>query len=309
MMALLYILNLLMLLILILIGIAFLTLFERKILGYIQNRKGPNKLLFKGIFQPFSDAMKLLSKEILFFNSDYLIYISSPMIMFFLSMLLWLIYPWMVNNFNNTILFILLILSMNVYPIMFIGWSSNNNYSMLGTMRIIAQMISFEISLFIMFFIIMMLIENYNISQLFKFEKIWFLLLIFPIYLILFINLLIELNRTPFDLIEGESELVSGFNVEYMSSLFTFIFLAEYGSILFTSFILTIMFFNFNVNSLFFMVFYMFHIYLIMMIRSVLPRIRYDQMMNMCWTDFLILSLTYMYYIYLMKEFNLIINN
>nr|YP_010834294.1 NADH dehydrogenase subunit 1 [Melecta chinensis]WFP44662.1 NADH dehydrogenase subunit 1 [Melecta chinensis] len=294
--------NLLVLIISVLLGVAFLTLFERKVLGYVHNRKGPNKLFVKGFTQPFSDALKLLSKEVLIFYMKDYIYFFSSMFMFLFSMMLWLVYPWLMNNFSYSILVMILFLSFNVYPVIFIAWSSNNNYSMLSSLRVVAQMISFEIMLFILIFVFILLIESFSLNLLFKFQDLVFAVVLLPIYLIVFISMLIELNRTPFDLIEGESELVSGFNIEFSGGLFTLIFLAEYSSIMFMGVFLTILFYGVMPQSFIFVLIYMIHVYLIILVRGVLPRIRYDQMMYMCWTDFLIISLTYMFYIWVIKE-------
>ncbi|YP_009440921.1 NADH dehydrogenase subunit 1 (mitochondrion) [Apis laboriosa] len=296
--------NLIVLMIMVLISVAFLTLLERKILGYIQDRKGPNKMLFLGLFQPFSDALKLLSKEWYFFNYSNL-YIYSPMMMFFLSLTLWILYPWIYSLYklNYSILFMMLILGMGVYPVLFIGWISNCNYSILGSMRLVATMISFEINLFFMVFSLMMLVESYSFFEFMNYQgMIKFSILLYPLYLLMFISMLIELNRTPFDLIEGESELVSGFNVEYYSGMFVLIFLSEYMNIMFMSMILTVMFYGFEFWSLKFIVTYIFHICLIIWIRGILPRIRFDKLMYMCWTEMLMLVMLYMMYLYLMKE-------
>nr|DBA43623.1 TPA_asm: ND1 [Bombus melanopygus] len=297
--------NFLLIILMILIGVAFLTLFERKFLGFIQLRKGPNKLLMKGLFQPFSDALKLMSKEFfcLSFNNMYLY---SPMIMFFLSLMLWFIYPWM-NLFyfvDYEIIFLMLILSLMVYPVMMIGWVSFCNYSILGSLRSISQMISFEILLFLVFFMLMILIEDYSFFMFMKFQyNIIFFFFVYPLYIIFIVSALIDLNRVPFDLIEGESELVSGFNVEYYSGMFVLIFLSEYLNVMFMSMLLTMMFFGFNWWSLNFILIYMFHIVMLIMIRGVLPRIRYDKLMKMCWVELLFLILLYLLFVYLMKEF------
>nr|YP_010845372.1 NADH dehydrogenase subunit 1 [Bombus canariensis]QZO77411.1 NADH dehydrogenase subunit 1 [Bombus canariensis] len=297
-------LNYILLMIMVLISVAFLTLFERKILGYMQLRKGPNKIMFKGLFQPFSDALKLLTKEI-FYLSVNMSYLYSPMIMFFLSLILWLVYPW-INNFyfiDFSIIYLMLILSFMVYPVMMIGWVSMCNYSILGSLRAVSQMISFEILLFMMFFILMLMIEDYSFLSFFKFQKnVNFMFFLYPLYLIFMISVLIDLNRVPFDLIEGESELVSGFNLEYFSSLFVLIFLSEYMNIMFISVILTVMFYGFNNWSLYFLLIFMFHLIFLIMIRGVLPRIRYDILMKACWLELLVLILLYCFLIYLMKE-------
>nr|DBA43883.1 TPA_asm: ND1 [Bombus polaris] len=277
-------------------------------LSYIQLRKGPNKLLFKGFFQPFSDGLKLLFKEF-FILSNNSMYIFSPMIMFFLSLMLWLIYPWIWNFFfiDFNMIYFMLILSLLIYPVMMIGWVSACNYSVLGSLRSISQMISFEILLFLMFFILMIMIEDFSFYKFFNFQKnINFMIFMYPLYLIFIISVLIDLNRIPFDLIEGESELVSGFNIEYFSSLFILIFLSEYMNIMLMSMLLTIMFFKFNIWSIYFILLYLLHLILLIMIRGVLPRIRYDILMKMCWLELLILILLYLLYIYLFKEFNLL---
>nr|DBA43870.1 TPA_asm: ND1 [Bombus vancouverensis nearcticus] len=299
-----FFLNVLLMMLMILISVAFLTLFERKMLGYIQLRKGPNKMFMKGLFQPFSDALKLLFKEFFFFNFNNL-YLYSPMIMFFLSFMLWFIYPWMYSFFyiDYSIIFLMLILSLMVYPIMIIGWVSLCNYSILGSLRSMSQMISFEILLFLIFFLLMILIENYSFFMFMKFQfNVYFFIFVYPLYIIFIISSLIDLNRVPFDLIEGESELVSGFNIEYYSSLFVLIFLSEYMNIMFMSLLLTMMFFGMNWWSLSFMMIYFFHLILLIMIRGVLPRIRYDKLMMMCWIELLVLILMYLIYVYLMKE-------
>nr|ARX96613.1 NADH dehydrogenase subunit 1 [Xylocopa appendiculata] len=298
------IINMIMLLLCMLVCVAFLTLLERKILGYVQMRKGPNKLGIKGLLQPFSDALKLLSKEWFFMDMYMIFFLISPLMMFILSMMLWLLYPWLnMYIMMNSMIFMMLMLSLNVYPILLIGWNSSSNYGMLGSLRSVAQMISFEISMFLMVFIMLMLVEGYSLMNFFKYQfYIKFSILLYPLYLMFFLSMLIELNRTPFDLIEGESELVSGFNVEYMSSMFVMIFLAEYSNIMFMSVILSVIFFGYYYWSLKFIIIYMFHLMMFLWIRGVLPRIRYDELMKMCWTDLLMISLLYLMYIYLIKE-------
>nr|DBA43610.1 TPA_asm: ND1 [Bombus impatiens] len=300
-----FVLNFLLLMLMIMISVAFLTLFERKILSYIQMRKGPNKLSIKGLFQPFSDALKLLSKEMIFFNFNNL-YLYSPMIMFILSLMMWFVYPWVYRFFyvDYSIIYLMLIMSLMVYPIIMIGWISICNYSILGSLRLMVQMISFEILLFLVFYVLMMMIEDYSFFKFVKFQyNIIFFLYMYPLYMMFLISMLIDLNRVPFDLIEGESELVSGFNVEYFSSLFVFIFLSEYLNIMFMSLLLTMVFFGFNWWSINFIFIYLFHLIMFIMIRGVLPRLRYDKLMEMCWVELLILILMYLIFIYLMKEF------
>nr|YP_010600868.1 NADH dehydrogenase subunit 1 [Binodoxys communis]WAL07399.1 NADH dehydrogenase subunit 1 [Binodoxys communis] len=288
----------------ILIAVAFLTLFERKILGYFHYRKGPNKVGFIGILQPFSDALKLMSKEFFYpLKSNFYFYLMSPMLMFLLILSLWLIYPFITNssNMNFNFMFFLCMLSMGVYGLMISGWSSNNSFSMIGALRSIAQSISYEVTLSISMLIILMMINNINLNYLTMYQKYLMLFMMFsPPASMLFISMLAEINRTPFDLTEGESELVSGFNVEYSNSKFVLIFLAEYASIIFMMFIFTMMFLSMNIKLMFYLTI-LFLVFLIIWIRITLPRIRYDNLMYFCWFYMLptILILFIMYMIYM----------
>nr|QRW36266.1 NADH dehydrogenase subunit 1 [Deronectes hispanicus] len=296
---------LLLLLICVLVGVAFLTLFERKVLGYIQIRKGPNKVGFMGIPQPFSDAIKLFSKEQTFpLLSNYLLYYYSPIMSLFLSLFMWAIIPYLMGlfMFNLSMLFFLSLMSLGVYTVMLAGWSSNSSYSMLGGMRAVAQTISYEVSLALIFMSFMILIGGYSLMEFFKYQEyIWMLFLLFPLSMIWFVSSLAETNRTPFDFAEGESELVSGFNVEYSSGGFALIFLSEYSSILFMSMIFSLMFLGGNLYSLFFYLEMVFVSFLFIWSRGTLPRFRYDKLMYLAWKSFLSLSLNFMFFYLGMK--------
>nr|WPM93087.1 NADH dehydrogenase subunit 1 [Cricotopus cf. montanus] len=288
----------LILVICVMIGVAFLTLLERKVLGYIQIRKGPNKVGFMGIPQPFSDAIKLFTKEQTYpFMSNYLIYYFSPIFSLFLSLLGWLCIPYIIKlfSFNLGVLFFLCCLSMGVYSVMIAGWSSNSNYALLGGLRAVAQTISYEVSLALILLSMIFLVGGYNFFYFLQFQlNGWFMILCFPLALVWFCTSLAETNRTPFDFAEGESELVSGFNVEYSSGGFALIFLAEYSSILFMSMLFSLFFLGGDIYSFAFFLKLSFISFLFIWVRGTLPRFRYDKLMFLAWKSFLPFSLNYL---------------
>nr|QRV62917.1 NADH dehydrogenase subunit 1 [Necterosoma penicillatum] len=288
----------LLLVVCVLIGVAFLTLLERKVLGYIQIRKGPNKVGFMGILQPFSDAVKLFSKEQTFpLLSNYIIYYYSPVMSLFLSLLMWSIMPYLMGlfSFNLSMLFFLCVTSLGVYTVMIAGWSSNSSYSLLGGMRAVAQTISYEVSLALIFMSFMVLIGGFSLFEFFKYQEyLWLVLLTLPLAFVWFVSSLAETNRTPFDFAEGESELVSGFNVEYSSGGFALIFLSEYSSILFMSMLFSVMFLGSNLFSMIFYLELVFISFVFIWVRGTLPRFRYDKLMYLAWKGFLPVSLNYL---------------
>nr|YP_009130939.1 NADH dehydrogenase subunit 1 [Ninguta schrenckii]AHH34416.1 NADH dehydrogenase subunit 1 [Ninguta schrenckii] len=282
----------------VLIGVAFLVLLERKVLGYIQIRKGPNKVGFMGLLQPFSDAIKLFSKEQVYLNySNYIFYYFSPVLSFMLSLLIWMVIPYYFNmiTFNLGILFFLCCMSLGVYTVMIAGWSSNTSYSLLGGLRAVAQTISYEVSLILIMLSSIILIMDFNLMKFSSNQMlIWFLFMMFPLSLCFMSSLMAEVNRTPFDFAEGESELVSGFNVEYSSGGFALIFLAEYSSILFMSLLFTIMYMGgYNLSLTFYLKMIMIS-FLFIWVRGTLPRYRYDKLMYLCWKSYLPISLNYL---------------
>ena len=219
--------------------------------------------------------------------------------------MLWLVYPWIYNNLNMIyrLVYLLFVIRLNVYPIIIVRWVSINNYSILGIIRLISQIISFEVLLFLIIFIIIIIIEDYKLKNLLYYQiNRKFFLYIYILYLIFIITLLIDLNRVPFDLIEGESELVSGFNLEYYRRLFIFIFLSEYINLLFIRIILLIIFYGLIYWSLIFNLIYLINLFLLVIIRGVLARIRYDYLIYICWIELLVLILYYLIYIYQVKE-------
>nr|WBK02822.1 NADH dehydrogenase subunit 1 [Inocellia sinensis]WBK02835.1 NADH dehydrogenase subunit 1 [Inocellia sinensis] len=287
--------NALLLIICLLVGVAFLTLLERKVLGYIQIRKGPNKVGMMGLLQPFSDAIKLFTKEQTFpIYSNYLMYYFSPILSFMLSMIVWLIIPYyfMMINFNLGILFMLCCLSMGVYGLMIAGWSSNSMYSLLGGLRAIAQTISYEISLALILMSFILLMLSFNFLNFLKYQYFsWMLMISLPLMLMWLATMLAETNRTPFDFAEGESELVSGFNVEYSSGGFALIFLAEYLSILFMSMLFVMIFMGGYMMSMMFYLKMLFISFFFLWVRGTLPRFRYDKLMYLAWKCYLPFSI------------------
>nr|YP_010882205.1 NADH dehydrogenase subunit 1 [Pulchriphyllium giganteum]WID87119.1 NADH dehydrogenase subunit 1 [Pulchriphyllium giganteum]BAJ24464.1 NADH dehydrogenase subunit 1 [Pulchriphyllium giganteum] len=287
-----------LLVIFILVGVSFFTLFERKVLGYVHLRKGPNKVSFFGFLQPFSDAIKLFCKENFSPSfSNYLFYYFSPVFNLFFCLSVWVVIPYfsLMFGYGLGLVFLLCCLGFNVYSIMIAGWSSNSNYSLLGGLRSVAQTISYEVSLFLIMLSFVVLIGNYCLISFYYFQYyVWYIFFLFPLCLCLFSSFLADVNRTPFDFAEGESELVSGFNVEYMSGGFVLIFLGEYCVILFMSLLSVIFFFGcdlFSISSFLKMVFFSF---LFVWIRSSLPRFRYDKLMSLAWKCYLPLSLNYL---------------
>nr|WNL53834.1 NADH dehydrogenase subunit 1 [Quasitermes incisus] len=288
----------LLLMIFVMVGVAFLTLLERKVLGYVHIRKGPNSVGFVGILQPFSDAIKLFTSEQYFPSvSNYLIYYFSPIFGFFLSLLVWLLIPYLSGfiSFELGLLFFLACTSLGVYTVMIAGWSSNSGYSLLGGLRALAQTISYEVSLAFILLSFVVLISSYDLAYFYFFQVyLWLIFISLPLSFIWFISCLAETNRTPFDFAEGESELVSGFNVEYGGGGFALIFLAEYASILFMSLLFCIIFLGSDLYSFFFYVKLTFISFLFIWVRGTLPRFRYDKLMYLAWSSFLPLSLNYL---------------
>nr|QWB85741.1 NADH dehydrogenase subunit 1 [Trichoferus campestris] len=295
----------LILLIFVLVGVAFLTLMERKVLGYIQIRKGPNKVGFIGLVQPFSDAIKLFTKEQTYpFMSNLNLYYFSPVLNLIFSLFLWMCIPFLTVNlgFKLSLLFFLSVSSLSVYTVMLAGWSSNSSYSLLGSLRAVAQTISYEVSLALLLLSFLFLTLSVNLLDFMKFQEYtWLIFLTFPLSYMWIVSSLAETNRTPFDFAEGESELVSGFNVEYSSGGFAMIFLAEYSSILFMSLLCCMLFLGGDLLSWFFFVKLGFMAFLWVWVRGTLPRFRYDKLMYLAWKSYLPISLNFLMFFFSLK--------
>ena len=280
------------------LSIAFLTLLERKVLGYAQTRKGPNKVNLAGIPQPIADVIKLFAKEqpspTLSNRAPFII---APVLSLIVRFLLWLIYPNPSPTFivSFSVLFFLSVSAINVYGTLIAGWASNSKYALLGAIRAIAQTISYEVSIALIILAPLLLIQTLQLFQYIE-VNIWLIFLIFPTIILWFITTLAETNRAPFDFAEGESELVSGFNVEYGGIKFAFLFIAEYLNILFMSILSALLFmgagfiFFANLNIILWIKTILF-ILLFLWARATIPRIRYDQLISLTWKIFLPISI------------------
>nr|QHR80350.1 NADH dehydrogenase 1 [Cycloramphus valae] len=285
----------------ILLAVAFLTLIERKVLGYMQHRKGPNIVGPMGLLQPIADGLKLFIKEpVRPATSSQSLFLLAPTMALTLAMIIWtpLPMPTPLSDMNLGILFIVALSSLTVYSILGSGWASNSKYALIGALRAVAQTISYEVTLALIILCAILIsgnftMQNFSITQ----EATWLIFPIWPLAMMWFISTLAETNRAPFDLTEGESELVSGFNVEYAGGPFALFFLAEYANILMMNTISAIIFMGSSTN------FYQYIITFSIMtkaallsmvflwIRASYPRFRYDQLMHLMWKNFLPLTL------------------
>nr|AVM10765.1 NADH dehydrogenase subunit 1 [Tursiops aduncus] len=297
-----FVINILTLILPILLAVAFLTLVERKILGYMQFRKGPNIVGPYGLLQPFADAIKLFTKEPLRpATSSTTMFMIAPVLALALALTMWapLPMPHPLINMNLGVLFMLAMSSLAVYSILWSGWASNSKYALIGALRAVAQTISYEVTLAIILLSVLLMNGSFTLSTLNTTqEKLWLLFPSWPLAMMWFVSTLAETNRAPFDLTEGESELVSGFNVEYAAGPFALFFLAEYANIIMMNMFTTILFLgafhdpympelcttNLIVKSLLLTMSFLW-------IRASYPRFRYDQLMHLLWKNFLPLTL------------------
>nr|YP_009092519.1 NADH dehydrogenase subunit 1 [Lepas australis]AIQ85059.1 NADH dehydrogenase subunit 1 [Lepas australis] len=291
----------LIVLVCVLISVAFLTLLERKVLGYVQIRKGPNKVGVSGILQPFSDAIKLFTKEQTWSSvSNFSLYYFCPLFMFFMALFLWVMLPFSSGFFDLDFgfFFFLCVLSLGVYPLMIAGWSSNSKYALLGGLRAVAQTISYEVSLAMVVLCFILFTGEYSLEDFLEFQSPVILFFFFYfLSLIWIVSCMAEMNRTPFDFAEGESELVSGFNVEYSSGSFALLFLGEYSMIILMCSVMVSLFFGSDMNIWYFIK-SMGLVFLVLWLRGTLPRYRYDKLMGLAWKSILPITL-HMIFLYM----------
>lgn len=305
------ILKILLIIVPLLLSVAYLTYAERRVIGLMQLRRGPNVVGFFGLLQPIADAIKLLFKEIIVpTQSNSLIFIIAPMLTFILSLIGWAVIPFdtelVLANINVGVLYILAISSLGVYGIIMAGWASNSKYAFLGAVRSSAQMISYEVSMGLVIVNILLVTGTLNLTEIIEYQRnmpIWIQLLLTPMFVIFFISVLAETNRLPFDLPEAEAELVAGYNVEYSSMAFALFFLGEYANMILVSAITAIFFMGgylppFNITMLnfvpgiiWFLLKISFLLFIFLWIRATLPRYRYDQLMRIGWKFFLPITL------------------
>ena len=294
-----------------LIAVAYLTLAERRVIGFMQLRKGPNVVGPFGMFQPFADALKLMAKEtILPAGADKVVFILAPMLTFILALVAWAVIPFdaglVLADINVGILYLFAISSLGVYGVIMAGWASNSKYAFLGALRSAAQMVSYEVSMGLVIINVLICVGSLNLSDIIEAQRdMWFALPLFPMFIVFFISTLAETNRAPFDLPEGESELVAGYFVEYSSMSFALFFLGEYANMILMSAMTTVLFlggwlppfdfapFTWIPGPIWFIIKIMLCLFVFLWVRATTPRYRYDQLMRLGWKIFLPFSLIY----------------
>jgi NADH-quinone oxidoreductase subunit H len=292
-----------------LIAVAYVTWAERKVLAAMQLRKGPNVVGPFGLLQPFADALKGIFKEtVIPTGANRLLFLLAPMITVTLALIAWAVIPvadgWATADINVGVLYLFAISSLGVYGIIVAGWASNSKYAFLGALRSAAQMVSYEVSIGFVLVTVLLWAGSLNLNEIVRAqEKVWFFIPLFPIFVVFFVSALAETNRAPFDLPEGESELVAGFFVEYSTIGFTLFFLGEYANIVLMSAMTTILFmggwqpplhvepFTWIPGVVWFILKTAFFVFLFIWVRATFPRYRYDQLMRLGWKVFLPLSL------------------
>jgi NADH-quinone oxidoreductase subunit H len=310
--AIIFVLKILVIIVPLLISVAYFTLAERKVMGSIQHRRGPNVIGYLGLLQPLADGLKLFVKEtILPTAGNTGIFLLAPLLTFILSLMGWAVIPFgdgiVLSNINLGLLYLFAVSSLSVYGIVLSGWSSNSKYAFLGSLRSASQMISYEVSIGFIVIAVVLCAGSFNLSEIVHAQKyIWFIIPLFPMFLMFFVSALAETNRHPFDLPEAEAELVSGYNVEYSAMGFALFFLGEYANMLLMSSLVSTLFlggwlpifnifpFTFLPGPIWLSLKICIFVILFCWIRAALPRYRYDQLMTLGWKIFLPISLSWL---------------
>jgi NADH-quinone oxidoreductase subunit H len=310
-----WILEILIIVVPLLVAVAYFTLAERKVIASIQRRRGPNVVGIWGLLQPLADGLKLLVKESIFpSNSNIIIFVLAPVITFLLSLLGWAVIPFgytmVLSDLNVGLLYIFAVSSLGVYGILTSGWASNSKYAFLGALRSAAQMVSYEVSIGLIIISVLLCAGSLNLSKIIiAQESIWYIIPLFPVFLMFFISALAETNRAPFDLPEAEAELVAGYNVEYSAMGFALFFLGEYANILMMCALCSVLFlggwlppidifpFTLIPGPLWFGLKVSFMAFVFIWVRAAYPRYRYDQLMRLGWKVFLPLSLAWVLFV------------
>jgi NADH-quinone oxidoreductase subunit H len=292
-----------------LLSIAYFTYAERKVLAYSQLRKGPNVVGPMGLFQPIADGLKLLMKEtVIPSGANRIVFVAAPMLTFTLALAAWAVIPFgagiVISNINAGILYLFAISSLSVYGIIMAGWASNSRYAFLGALRSAAQMVSYEVSIGFVLVTVLLCAGSLNLSDIVMAQRhVWFVIPLLPMAVVFFISGLAETNRAPFDLPEGESELVAGYFVEYSAMTFALFFLGEYGNMIMVSAMTAILFlggwlapfgvapFTWVPGIIWFLAKTALMMFVILWVRATFPRFRYDQLMRLGWKVFLPFSL------------------
>ena len=295
-----------------LIGVAYLTYAERKVLAAMQLRKGPNVVGPFGLLQPFADALKMIMKEtVIPSGANRALFLLAPMLTFGLAVLAWAVIPvndgWAIADINVGMLYLFAISSLGVYGIIIAGWASNSKYPFLGALRSAAQMVSYEVSMGFVLVSVLLCAGSLNLTEIVRAQtNLWYCIPLFPMFIVFFISTLAETNRAPFDIPEGESEIVAGFFVEYSSMSFALFFLGEYANMILMSALTTILFLGgwlapFNLapftwipGPIWFIAKICFCLFVFLWVRATFPRYRYDQLMRLGWKVFLPLSLLWL---------------